>query len=362
MRKVSGIGHVNNRFVDKDPPAVPSGTRINADVMNDIQDDLLSVQEEMGVGESAGTDKGFLSALKRLIIEKSKQVGELFWLEEYKEPEPFDQLNPDTYFPAICLSGYQSRPYGEILIQDSNWPQLNTYLRSRKLRRYSGSDQEDDQFQIHAYEITAFNTARLELDSTVTPALIQDSKSQGNARYRTINLIFPVGPIPAGEYQLKNMFNNAAYIDFTGTPEVNTTNRPCEIYLHRIAGDSSSSILYTIFDRSITTPSDVGDIIFEGLKSEDHFQGFQIGALADFTGQREYTAQARERDKSALLGDYLNYGEIVLTRGGGGGDFNDRNLRPMEAFGFSEPRMGPTTKGKDLRAHLYMWGGRYIGV
>ena len=103
MRKIDGPGNVSNAFVDYDQVNNPQGTVVTADFMNDVQDELIAIQTDASVAESAGSNAQILKLIKFNAIKYSKNIGEFFYIEENKSPSAFAINTPDNFFPAINL-------------------------------------------------------------------------------------------------------------------------------------------------------------------------------------------------------------------------------------------------------------------
>lgn len=67
MRKTSAPGNINGRFIDYDPQTQTSGTTINSQWLNDVQDDLIAVQEAAGIPEGPGSEGKLRDAIQALI-------------------------------------------------------------------------------------------------------------------------------------------------------------------------------------------------------------------------------------------------------------------------------------------------------
>lgn len=66
MQKISGVGHVNNRFVAEEVNSGQAPTQITASWMNAVQDEIVNVVVEAGLSLDTNNNAQLLAALKTL--------------------------------------------------------------------------------------------------------------------------------------------------------------------------------------------------------------------------------------------------------------------------------------------------------
>jgi hypothetical protein len=356
MRKIAGVGHNNNRFEDYDPQTNPTGTVITDDWGNDVQDELIGIQNDLGIGEAAGTNYYVLAAIKGVTIKLSKQLGELFFLDDYKAPVEFDKDNPETFFPAKCLDAID----GKEDIDDANYPDLGPYLRAKRTYYRRGTSSEKKSFDVTGWQISS-NTAILTFASqtaeqAILDDLLEDQKVNGSyGDWRTITLPNQIGDIPAGTYAIEAIDTASREVEFSLTAGDNsgTGSYVVEFAPHKLddslSGAGTKARLFEVSGRSIVSANDASDEVVSGLRRRDQMQE-HFHRLDSSLGGGFYVG-IRGTDPSAIgadLGDG-GTGTNAAVRTQGAGSANNSNART-----------GSTTDPRSLGAHVYMWAKRYI--
>jgi hypothetical protein len=128
MDKTTAPGSSSGAFQDDNPSGGIVGTLIIAVDQNAHQDEPYNVIVGAGITPSAADNTQLWKAIRKSIVERSKQVGELFALTTRKAPVAFGPGTEDTYFPGLCLTNIATY----LDITDTNWPDLVPFLRGVK--------------------------------------------------------------------------------------------------------------------------------------------------------------------------------------------------------------------------------------
>lgn len=333
MRKINGPGNVGNQFVDYDPINNPQGTVVTSDFMNDVQDELIAIQSDASIAESAGTNAQILKLIKFNAIKYSKNIGEFFWLEENKSPSAFAINTPDNFFPAINLSKINISE----TISTTNYPLLVPYLRALKVRYLDGTSGE-----VNSWTATVSGSNITMPTSTSSDAILSSLAEDvlvhgGYTNYRSIT-------VAGTEFPITNINTSTRVITVTGTPS--SGSQTVEFYNYRITGSSTTARLFEIKGRGFIAPNDASGRHQNGLRVRDRFQGHW---------HKKY------------------YFQNILNPAGGGTYYQDRvselsniaqnNDSVKEAIQDGQngtPRIGSTTHGAGVSNHLYIWARSYI--
>ena len=74
MRKTDAPGSVSNEFVDYNESTSTPGTVVEADWLNDVQNELIGIQEDQGLAEDEGTSHVVLEAIEKKILKENLSV------------------------------------------------------------------------------------------------------------------------------------------------------------------------------------------------------------------------------------------------------------------------------------------------
>jgi hypothetical protein len=331
MRKIDGPGNVLNAFVDYDPVNNPQGTVVTADFMNDVQDELIAIQTDASIAESAGSNAQILKLIKFNAIKYSKSIGEFFYIEENKSPSAFVIATPDNFFPAINLSKININ----LDISTTNYPLLVPYLRALKVRYLDGTSGE-----VNSWTATVSGSTITMPTSTDSDAILSSLAEDvlvhgGYTNYRSIT-------VAGTEFSITNINTSTRVITVTGTPSAGS--QTVEFYNYRITGSSTTARLFEVKGRDIITPNDSSGRHQNGLRVRDRFQG---------------------------------HGHLINQLSGGSGTGLQFVLAALNVSTFSSshtgnitsaiddgtngtPRTGLTTHSAGVSAHLYIWARSYI--
>jgi len=330
MRKINGPGNVGNQFVDYDPNNNPEGTVVTADFMNDVQDELIAIQADASISESAGTNAQILKLIKFNAIKYSKNIGEFFFLESNKNTAAFAINTPDDFFPAINLSKINISSD----ISTANYPLLVPYLRALKLRYLDGTIGE-----VNSWTATVSGSNITMPTSTSSDAILsslaEDVLIHGSyTNYRTIT-------VAGVEFPITNINTATRVITVTGTPS--TGSQTVEFFNYRITGSTTTARLFEIKGRGFIAPNDASGRHQNGLRVRDRFQGHRHSPLSPMT---------------SYLGNATN---------DAAGGANPRPTASATTTGDpttdtvnGTPRTGSTTHGSGVSAHLYIWARSFI--
>jgi hypothetical protein len=331
MRKIDGPGNVLNAFVDYDPINNPQGTVVTADFMNDVQDELIAIQTDASIAESAGSNAQILKLIKFNAIKYSKNIGEFFYIEENKSPSAFAINTPDNFFPAINLSKININSD----ISTTNYPLLVPYLRALKVRYLDGTSGE-----VNSWTATVSGSNITMPTSTDSDAILSSLAEDvlvhgGYTNYRSIT-------VAGTEFPITNINTSTRVITVTGTPSAGS--QTVEFYNYRITGSSTTARLFEIKGRGFIAPNDSSGRHQNGLRVRDRFQGH---------------LHAIRTDSSS--GGSTN---SIETGSGTGGlfssQFSSAGIRYDDDGSNGTPRTGLTTHGSGVSAHLYIWARSYI--
>lgn len=354
MRKTTGAGNVSNEFVDKELPSQPTGTRVTADWMNDVQRELIGIQDYAGIAEADGSNKYILSAIKRAATEYGKPVGELFFMDSEKSPSAFDKDSPSDYFPGLCLDTID----GSTDISSTNWPDLVTHLRERALTFKQGITGEKSAYTVTAWSVSS-NVGSLTFDNTdgenaILEALTEDQLVHGSwGSFRSITLASAIGNIPAGEYALTDVDPTTRIVTFavTASDGSGSVSSTATFYTNRVPGSTTTARVYQATGRTLMSANDDGGGYINGLRRRD--------AMQRITGSTVLGAP----------GSYSNYVDGVFTSGPAessdaaaqGGTSDNRTY--FDNANSTSPNAAKTddaeTRPKSTVGHIYMWGRSY---
>lgn len=288
-----------------------------------------------------------LVEMKKWAIEKSKQVGELFPLIDYKAPVAW-ATNPESYFPAVCLSTIAS--YTDV--SDTSVPDLVTYLRAIKGGYRVGLAGQKTTFDVTNWAI-ASNVATLTFANTAAEIaflsdLSEDQTVHGSfTNWRSITLPSAIGSITAGDYTLTGLNAAARTLTFAFTASNGGAAGAwtAEFYVNRVAGSTTTARLFAVQGRALVTANDSADEVVGGLRRRDRMQQI-TGSLTNnwegagvASGAITKVAGAANKPATGALGS------------------NDLIFDSANSPG---ARTGTTTDPRSLGVHLYIHAGRKL--
>jgi hypothetical protein len=354
MRKIAGPGHVSNEFVDYDEITNPDGTVITAQWANDVQRELIGIQDELSIDEADGSNKYVLAAIIGLSIKHGKQLGELFFLSDYKAVAEFDKDSPEDFFPAVCLSTIE----GKEDISATNYPTLVPELRARPAYYERGKTGEKYQFDVTGWAIVS-NVATLTFANTtaeneILSALSADNVVNGGySDWQTITLAAAIGDIAAGDYNITDVDAVSRTISFAYTDSDNSGSVTATVsfYRHRIAGSTTTARLFQISEDALMSVGGDRVSMFRQLDQMQRITGI-------FANERLGNSSSEQVTNGALY-DIGNYG----SEGAAGGSTSGLNIG-FDSSLSPDARTSATTDGqtrpKNTAAFVYMWAQEFI--
>jgi hypothetical protein len=250
MRKIAGPGHVSNEWADYDANTNPLGTVFTAAWGNDVQDELVGIQAEMGIAEAAGTNKYVLASIIGLAKSFGKEVGELFFLPDEKAVAAFDKDDPDAFFPAVRLDDATKT------LAEANYPLLVPFLRGLKAK---AGGVTDFSVTVSGSDVEFPNNAA---GLAMIAALVEDEAFHGSfTDYRSIN-------INGTDYPIAGYTPASRIVTVTGTPT--TGAQTGIIYPYRISGSTTTARLCKA--DGIVLASDNTTERVSGLRTRDRLQ------------------------------------------------------------------------------------------
>lgn len=323
MRKIAGPGHVSNEWADYDPNTNPLGTVFTADFGNDVQNELVGIQAEMGIAEAAGTNKYVLASIIGLAKSYGKEVGELFFLPDEKAVAAFDKDDPDAFFPAVRLDDATKT------LAAANYPLLVPFLRGLKAK---AGGVTDFSVSVSGSNVTFPNDMA---GLAMIAALAEDKEFHGSfTDYRAINVNgtdYPIAGITAG----------SRIVTVTGTPT--TGAQTGIIYPYRISGSTTTARLCKA--DGLVLASDNTTERVAGLRTRDRMQGHFHVPYGSDAGFWDYVTSGANNATGGVILSLLNRTTtgVPVTDGTNG-----------------TPRTGLTTRERSLGGYLYMWARSYV--
>lgn len=305
MRKVATTYSVNNEYVDF-TPGTRNGTLYGQRWLNNVQTDLIKIQEAAGLSEGDGADARVLAGAVKVFQDRKRPVGVTYESVVYREATGFDYTDLDAYFNGICLDAVD----GSEDISDANWPDLVPVLRSVKMR--SGAR-------------TVFNCVIVGQDIFLSNATEETNLLETLAEWQVdfgsyTNWISVT--VEGSEFAITGIFPATRRISVDGFPEQGTG--ACEIYPHRVAGDSGSARVFKRIRENeyvVVTP---GGVTWTGrtsplsatLQQSLYGNGVYLvaGSTECATSTDGITWTSRSTGVSVLCGAYGN-GLFVLSGG-----------------------------------------------
>jgi hypothetical protein len=286
----------------------------------------------------------------------------VFALLDHKAPVAW--ADPDTYFPAVCLSDINS--YADVT--NAAVPDLVTYLRARKAGYRLGMAGAKTAFDVSGWAIVT-NVVTLTFANTAPEiafllSLAEDQTVHNSfTGWRSVTTSVALGGCPAGDYAITGINAVARTVTFAYT----TGNASggaivVEFYANRVAGSTTTARLFAVQGRALVSANDSADEVVAGLRRRDRMQGhvhtadihhgsddtipFMIGSLNAGSATGRWA-------NATVAGSTTNYTSQKLTiNANGQSTSNDGTNGP--------PRTGTTTDPRALGVHLYIHAGRKL--
>lgn len=349
MRKIAGPGHVSNTWADYDPSTNPLGTVFTADWGNDAQNELVGIQDEMGIAEAAGTNKYVLASIIGMIIKGRGAVGQLIPIDgDIIPPAEFDKDDPWAFFPGLCLDNIDT--YSDIDV--ANWPLLVPFLRAKSYKYLEGLTGAVSAFESATYQV-ATNVVTLTMANNAANIALITALAEEYALtgYRqVINIPLAIGPITAGDHLITGYNVGARQMTFaftTGDTGPSATSQTITVHANRIVGSTTTARVYGAKALAVMSAGTATHI--SGGMRRSFFQGhwneiYNDEATAKGCAPTGLTAGGVDGWIRAAVGAANRLiGKDIITDGTNG-----------------TPRTASETEPRSISAHLYEWAGSYI--
>ena len=352
MKRTTAPGAVAGSYVDDNPSGGIVGTLIIATDKNTTQEEICAVVEGAGITLSSGDDAQLWKAIRKKIKETSKEIGELYFLQEEKAPVAYSAGAVDSYFPGLCLTNIDSY----VDIDEANYPDLVPWLRARQLIYLEGLTGEQSDLDVTDWDITS-NVATLTIDNTADNinwlnALLEDKNFHGSyTNWKTVTLPADIGDIVAGTYSITEIDSVSRYIKFAYTASNNSGSGTwtVEFYPYRIAGSSSTAREFSLKGLTIHGQGDDNGLFFNMLRRRGHLQGHRHKLAYDVASS----------PAGSINSQYI----VTSNTGAAQGENTNTNVYAGTLYDDGTngtPREGLDTHGPEISSHVYRHAGRYL--
>jgi hypothetical protein len=288
------------------------------------------------VAESPSNDKR--------IIEKRFPRGMIFPMMHYQAPHEWDEGDPDTYFPALCLTNFDTHTD----ISATNWGQdAIDYLRSLKVTYKDGLSGALTSFGVTAWAISS-NVATLTFTNDAAhmaflSALLEDETSYASY-LRTVTLGSTIGDITSGDYLLTNINAGSRTVSF-GFTHANSSGSgsfSVDFYANRIAGSTTTARVFSARGRAIHGAGDDNGYMVSGLARRGfgqghwHFETISGSVIVNSSGNGPLTAGIAGSSGTAITNP-ANMATTMYSDGTNG-----------------TPRVAKDTNSPAFSMHLYL--------
>jgi hypothetical protein len=353
MKKTTAPGSSGGLYVDDNPSLGVVGTLLIAEDRNAVQAELVAPIEGAGIVLD-GADNGQLwKALRKIVKERGREVGEIFSLLDRKAPVGWSGAAADTYFPALCLTDIAS--YTDIA--EANAPDAVPYLRAKKLIFKDGVSGEIASPGVTAWAI-ATNVATLTFTNDADhiaflTALLEDKLAHGGySNWRTVTLANAIGNITAGTYAITDVNASSRTISFafTAANASGAVTATVDFYAHRIPGSTTTARVFSARGLTIHGANDDnGYFVSGGLRRRGFMQQITgtLGSARNIFRESTTTGAFSTTNPSNSGTDA---GSVV----------NNYEFAHFDSANSPGARTSKETHGPALTVHLYMHLGRYV--
>jgi hypothetical protein len=282
-------------------------------------------------------------------IEYGTQMFDILPNMEYRTPSEWDPLNPDDYFPRLCLTDFDT--YKDI--STANWPVTAiSRLRDINIVFKQGLTGEISSPVVTNWAIAA-NVATLTFQNDADhiayiTALGEDEAQHGSyTNYRSVTLPSSIGDIAAGTYALTNINASTRQISFAFVAANNSgaLASTVDFYAYRIAGSTTTARVFSARGLSLMGVNDAnGYFVSGGLRRRGYFQGHW--------------------HTTSYFGQSAGSNRVYSSTGDGttiAGNTTEVHARASVTDGTNgTPRTAKETHSPALSAHLYLHLGRYV--
>jgi len=321
MKRTTAPGSVAGEFVDR-VEGVNSGTIIEADDLNNFQEEICNAIEDAGIT----LDSGSQVQLWHAMIAMRKEIGELFFLPDEKAPAQFT-------FPAVRLDDSTKT------LAAANYPLLVPFLRGLKAK---AGGVTDFSVTVSGSEVTFPNDVP---GLAMIAALVEDEAFHGSfTDYRSIN-------INGTDYPIAGYTPATRIVTVTGTPT--TGAQTGIIYPYRISGSTTTARLCKA--DGLVLASDNTTERVSGLRTRDRMQQITGSINKGYGSGGNSGTPIREGNEltgAFAIGGTLNYSTAYNSTTSYEIDF--------DSAGSPGARAGSTTRDRSLGGYLYMWARSYV--
>jgi len=347
MHKTTGAGHVGNEFVDE-VPGVSQGTTVDEDWLNVVQREAVALVENEGDALDGGNDQQLWESIARRIAQRSKHVGEYFFLADHRAPSGWNPADPDAYFAGVCLND------GDHDIAPANYPDLVPYLLARALTYKQGIGGAQATHNVITWAVAAgvatLTFANLAPEIAILTALLEDEVVHGSyVSWRSITLAGAIGNILAGTYAITEVNAGARTVKFAAAVGDGGAGGAwtVQFFTHKIAGSANARVFEraggVLYSANHVDADAVYAATVPGLRRRDRVQG--------------HWHQGYQHNAAGALSAYSSATNALSV--GAAHTFNCIREAITDAVN-GTPRTGKSTDPKNLIAHLYIWAQRFL--
>lgn len=285
--------------------------------------------------------------------ENGKYIGEIFELDDQRDPAGWTLATPATYFPALCLTAIQT--YVDIDV--ANWPDLVPYLRAKKVVFKDGITGEIASPGVTNWAISA-NVATLTFTNdadhiAMLAALLEDEVLHGGySNWRSVTLANAIGNVTAGEYAITNVNASSRTISFAFVAgnASGSGSFTVDFYAHRIPGSTTTARVFSARGLTIHGANDDnGYFVAGGLRRR--------GFMQQITGT---LASARNIFRGTGTTGAFSVTDPSNSGTDGGSVVNNYEYAHFNSANSPGARTSQETHGPALTVHIYQHGGRYL--
>ena len=319
MRPISGPGNVANTFADYDPVSNPLGTVYTAQWGNDVQDELLGIQAEMGVSTGAGSNRLVYASMLRAIKEYRLPVGGIIQSTVALTPTAFDVNNPETYEPVFDLQAGGT-------LNVANYPDYVPKLRSELVRVGSTT----------AFTGSASGSI-ITLDNNADNLAVLEALLEDQIFYSAYNRPITWG---GSDFVITNINGVTRAITVTGTPTAGAGSATFHPY--RIVGSTTTARILAHDGLVLATGGASGRVT--GLVTRDRMQLIE----------GEYEMQ---RSTGSLASGAISLEDGAFSNATGG---TGQTRKFIFSSQYAGQRTGSTTRERSLAVRLFAHVGRLL--
>ena len=353
MNRTRAANNVANKHVDKVASPYSPGTTGVAEDRNMIQEAMMAIIEGFGGAGSYTDDSNLFKYLKKGMKEIRKEIGEIFPLLDYKPAVGWISTpgseNPDTYFPAYCISNIATTLTFYKTGGALNCPAFVDYLRAYKATYARGMAGEVSDYSVTNWAIVA-NVATLTLANnasvnTILAALQEEATANGG--FGMAVTVPTIGNVPAGEYAITSIDTVNRYIVFAcvaanGSGAVSST---AAVYPFRILASTTTARMFPGQGLTLMAANDANGYFIGGLRRRGFAQG-----------HNHYIKWSGYNDNFSSDGA-VNANGAQLPRGAVAGTDYWKATSPINDGTNGNHRTGKETHSPALSVHLFIHVG-----